>query len=411
MNLPPEITRLYSPDVGGLSNQIIALANTNGVNEPHKPPIYDKDVKSRAEQVGFIENKNYNFNRLADYLDMSVKTNHHVNGGPVVNLLEKALHLALVLPASKHVVAVNSGTSALYLAAEVNQVVSGKSHFNWLTSEFSFAPLGRGTLGSPVVVPSDSEGRLDLNALANIPADTYDGVIYTNVFAQHSNWTDLFSWCQANGKAMIVDNASGLFDRPAVNLQSNSPIEIISCDHTMPWGIGEGGILICNEEEAYIARKVANAGTGFNEKESTLAHLGANYRLSDLAASAILCRLETLESWSFYYKSQERRVRSLIIDSELPLTPLIGQTQPRSARAFTPFISKFSVATVDSSDMNLCRKYCNPTIAEQQRCYSSSTAKKLYDHLVCISNNPFNRNISNEDYSKLLKSSLVFRKD
>ena len=411
MNLPPEITRLYSPDKSKLSNQVIALANSNGVNEPHNPSVNARNGNSCIEQVGFMENKTHNLNRLADYLDISANINHYVNGSRLVNLLENAFHLALDLPANRHVVVVNSRTSAFFLAAEVNQVVSGKSSFRWLTSEFSFVPAGRGSIGTPVLAPCDAQGRLDLNALANIPADTYDGVIYTNLFAQHSNWTDLFSWCQANEKAMIVDNSTGLFDRPAVNLQAKSPIEIIACDHTMPWGIGEGGILICNEEEAYIARKLANTGTSFNEKESTLANLGANYRLSDLAASAILCRLETFESWSFFYKSQERRVKSLVIDSELPLIPLKGQTEPRSVLAFTPFISKFAVSIIGSGDRNLSQKYCKPIVAKHQRLYSGSKARRLYEHLVCISNNPFNRNISNEDYSNLLKSSLIFQKD
>ncbi len=398
MNLPNEITRLYRPDEDSLTRQLIELANSTGVNEPSKYPFCGEDAEFNGGQDGFTENKAYNFNRLKDYLDFSVKANHHANGRPIVGLLEKAVHLMLKLSPSRYVIALSSETSARYIAAAVNQVVAGKPHIKWLLSEFSNLSMGCGIPGYPVIAPCESEGRLDLQALRNIPTDTFDGVIYTNVFAQHSNWTDVFSWCKANGKAMFVDNSTGLFDRPAVNQQEDAPIEVISCDRTHPWGMSEGGFLICNEEEAQIARTLANDEVG----------VCANYQLSDLAASSILCRLETLENWTFFYQSQERRVKSLIIDSGLSLVPLTGQTQPRSSRAFTPFISPVPVSIIES-DMNaLCRKSFKPLKAQQSHYFGNNSAQILYENLVCISNNPFNRHISNQEYVELLTSSLVF---
>ncbi len=408
MNLPQEITRLYAPDGGSLTTQLIELANSTGVNEPRKLSLNSEDAKFNGGQVGFTENKAYDFNRLKDYIDFAGKANHRAKGRPVIRLLEKAVHLMLSLSPSRYVIALNSEISARYIAAAVNQVVAGKPHIKWLSSEFSNLSMSCGILGYPVIAPSDCEGRLDLQALGNIPPDTFDGVIYTNVFAQHSNWTDVFSWCKANGKAMFVDNSIGLFDRPAVNLQEDAPIEVISCDHTQPWGGSEGGFLICNEEEAYIARSLTNDGVGVGENNLTIAHVGANYQLSDLAASSILCRLETLESWTFFYQSQERRVKSLIIDSGLSLAPFTGQTQPRSSRAFTPFISPAPVSIIES-DMNaLCRKSYKPFKAQQSHYFGNERAQKLYENLVCISNNPFNRHISNEEYVELLTSSIVF---
>lgn len=321
MNLPHEITRLYAKDGGSLTTQLIELANSTGVNEPRNLSLNSEDAKFNGQQVGFTENKAYDLNRLKDYIDFSGKANHRAKGRPIVRLLEKAVHLMLSLSPSRCVIALNSEISARYIAAAVNQVVAGKPHIKWLSSEFSNLSMGCGILGYPVIAPCDSEGRLDLQALGNIPTDTFDGVIYTNVFAQHSNWTDVFSWCKANGKAMFVDNSTGLFDRPAVNLQEDAPIEVISCD---------------------------------------------------LAASSILCRLETLENWTFFYQSQERRVKSLIIDSGLTLAPLTGQQQPRSSRAFTPFISPAPVSIIES-DMNaLCRKSYKPFKAQHSHYFGNN---------------------------------------
>lgn len=407
LNLPKKITRLYAPDKASRSYQLIELAKANGV---HQAQQFTEDAKISLQQTGFIENKLYNFNRLSNYLDLSERVNRHANGGPVVSLLEDAAHLAMALPPCRHVVAVNSGTSALYIAAAVNQVLSGNRASKWLTSEFSFFSAGCGMLGNSIVAPCDHEGRLNLKALVQIPVNAYDGIVYTNVFAQHSNWSDIFAWCKANGKSLIIDNATGLLDRPDINLNENAPIEVISCHHTKPWGVGEGGLLICNEEEAGLARKLANFGAGLPERYSDMASLGANYKLSDLAAAAILCRLESIDGWELFYKSQERRVKSLIVDSELPLTPLYGQTQPRSPRAFTPFISKTPVSLIGNGERTLCRKYYKPVMSDKLKYFGDTSASELYQHIVCISNNPFNRNLSNECYLALLNSSLSFQK-
>ena len=409
INLPDKITNRYQTDKNAMAyTSHDEDAKEYGAHTFVAQGLKGEDLQACKEQPGFIENKLYDFERLKGYLDLSTRANHHANGGPVVKLLEESVKKVLNLPATRHVVAVNSGTSALYLAAAVNQIKSRKQYFKWLTSEFSFFSSGCGMLGNPVVAPCDHQGRLDLKALEKIPLNEYDGIVFTNIFSQHSDWGSLFSWCKTNKKKMIVDNATGLLDRPILDNLDEAPIEIISCHRTKPWGVGEGGVLICSEEEAIIARKLANFGVGLSYTDTSFAKLGANYKLSDLSAAAILCRLESVDSWKVFYEMQERRVKSLVIDSELPLVPLSGQSQPRSPRGFTPFISKVPVSIVDNGGIILCRKYYKPIVTIEKHSYGDARANDLYQRIVCISNNPFNRNVSNVEFINMLNSSLIF---
>ncbi len=400
MNLPKSLTRYYPRDAGYRNAMLIEMARNRGVPEP-KASAYSPTAEY-IEVPGFLENKHYDVHRLSQYLSLSVNVNRHANYGPVVQLLEEIVHNLLALPSDRHVVAVNSGTSALHIATALNHILSGAKEFRWVTSRFSFFSAACGSLAKPLFVDCDAIGRLDFQQLDLVPKEQYDGVVYTNVFSQNSDWEPLYQWCKRNGKRMVVDNATGLLDRPSINREKDAPIEIVSCHHTKPWGVGEGGFLICNEEEAPIARKLANFGVGLGE----WSWLGSNYKLSDLAAAAIIDRLETLDQWRPFYQWQERRVKSLVVDSELSLVPLKGRTDSLSPRAYTPFVAPNEVRIVSDGYPLLFRKYYKPLGGSNMEPALSSQANRLYRRIVCISNNPFNRALSNETYLTLMKSAL-----
>ena len=60
-------------------------------------------------------------------------------------------------------------------------------------------------------------------------------------------------------KSLIIDNATGLLDRPQINQEVNLPMEAISAHHTKPWGV-DGGFVICNKDEAKIISSLINFG-------------------------------------------------------------------------------------------------------------------------------------------------------
>lgn len=402
MELPWPVAQLYSGGTASRDSRLTDVVCAAGVPKPLES--IDQAESGPQDRSGFLENKLYSHGRIKQFLSLSVQANQHANYGPVTQLLEHVIHRVLELPDCKRIVAANSGTSALHVATAVNQILSRQQAFTWATSRFGFFSIACGGLAHPLFLDCNVEGRLNEEQFKALPANQCDGLVYTNVFSQHANWGALYRWCKKNGKRMVVDNATGLFDRPDINYETDSPIEIVSCHHTKPWGVGEGGFLICNQEEEAIARKLVNFGVGLNE----WSWLGSNYKLSDLSASVIIDRLELMQQWQPFYQWQERRVKSLVIDSGLPLKPLTGETNPLSPRAYTPFVADTEVNVSKSIHQSLFRKYYLPLGYADADRFRSSQASKLYGRIVCISNNPFNRALSNEEYIKLIKSSLDF---
>ena len=403
MELSWPVSQIYSAGIACRNSELTDLISDAGVSKPLE--CNDQSESEPQCRPGFLENKLYSHGRIKQVLSLSVQANQHANYGPVVELLERVVHRALALPECRRVVAVNSGTSALYVATAVNQILAREQAFTWATSRFGFFSVACGGLSHPLLLDCNAEGRLDEQQFKALPADQYDGLVYTNVFSQHSNWGGLYHWCKKNGKRMVVDNATGLFDRPDVNYEEDAPIEIVSCHHTKPWGVGEGGFLICNQEEESIARKLINFGVGLDGWN----WLGSNYKLSDLSASAIIDRLELMEYWQPFYQWQERRVKSLVIDSGLPLKPLTGETKSLSPRAYTPFVAAAEVKVLGDMRRSFSRKYYVPLGGVGDGEVSISQASQLYSRIVCISNNPFNRALSNEEYIELLRKSLSFQ--
>ena len=131
-----------------------------------------------------------------------------------------------------------------------------------------------------------------MSTLKALPLDNYDGVVLTNLFAQCSDWDDVALYCRQSGKALVVDNATGLLDRPKSALNESAPMETVSpAHHTKPWGVGEGGFIICNpDEEEALLRKMINFGVRLPHEAAFAA---TNAKLSDYSAAAI-----PLTNWS-----------------------------------------------------------------------------------------------------------------
>lgn len=331
----PVVQRNSTP-FGARLTELVRLASEKGVPSPRVMGA----LPAPAPQfpIPFIENKIYDQSRIADFLSLSVAQNHHANDGPVKRLLEEVVSSITGLPHGREVVAVSSGTSALHLAVAVH----GAKHpqMRWVASAFNFFSCGIGPLSHARILDCDGKGRFDLDALKALPLDSFDGVIYTNVFAQQADWDDVASYCRRNGKAFVVDNATGLFDRPQSAFRKDAPMEAISAHHTKPWGVGEGGFLICSKAEAKLVRRLANFGAPMAQEAAPGA---TNAKLSDLAAAAILDRLERMPQWGRYYAFQAIRAASIMTDVDRDIVTFGALEDGKSPKAHTPFLAPHPV--------------------------------------------------------------------
>jgi dTDP-4-amino-4,6-dideoxygalactose transaminase len=240
-----------------------------------------------------------------------------------------------------------------------------------------------------MVLDCDTQGGFDLDALRALPLESYDGVIYTNVFAQYSRWDAVAEFCAHHDKRLVVDNATGLLDRPCTAVNPGSPIEIISAHHTKPWGVGEGGFIICDAADEPMLRKLANFAAPLPDHAAFAA---SNYKISDLAAAAIIDRLERMPTWSPLYAEQANRMQTLMEKVGIGIMPFIGSTIPSSPRAHTPFLCPVPVDAANIHGPVTLRKYYRPLPSSAP----TPNADDLFARIFSLSNAPEMRLASDE---------------
>ncbi|TFF23303.1 DegT/DnrJ/EryC1/StrS aminotransferase family protein [Jiella endophytica] len=384
----PRVPPALRPKASRRDTALLALARDAGVSGPKRRDEVLAPVPELP--IPFIENKTYDHSRLGEFLALSVAENHHANGGPLVRLLERAVETVMGLPETRRVVAVSSGTAGLHLSCGWHRVTSGATR--WVTSAFNFFSAGIGPLAETLVLDCDADGRFDLDALKALPRDSYDGVVYTNVFAQQANWDRVAKFCRRAGKALVVDNATGLLDRPKSALLDKAPLEVVSAHHTKPWGVGEGGFVVCDEDQAETIRNLANFSARLDPSTAASAQ---NAKLSDLAAAAILDRLERMADWGRLYALQERRMKSLMIDADLGIEPFGGLSRVRSPRAHTAFLAPWPVDIHAAAGPVTLRKYYRPLRTAATHPLPTPVADDLYARIFSLSNAPEMRLVAN----------------
>ena len=271
-----------------------------------------------ARPLPFIEHKFPDLAELAEILRLSSESGYWTNFGPVCSLLESALERYLNLPPSRKVVMCSSGTAALFTWIAVKQYQAGRK-LRWVVSAYGFPSTYIGPLADAAVLDCDRAATLDLQALARLHPDTWDGVVLTNVFGLRPDVRDYLELCGNLGKELVVDNAGllGGFEREDSRWQVD---EVLSFHQTKPWGMGEGGCAVVSNDIAPLFRELTNPGLAL----AGAARAGAsNSKISDFSCALILQRLLRAPEWSCAYREQARRVLGIALDCGLiPLAPL-----------------------------------------------------------------------------------------
>lgn len=259
------------------------------------------------------------FERIAYFLKQSLSQNQVTNGGPLQKVL--ADELKQVTCSTREVILTASGTAALHALASAWSLRKGRQ-LRWATQAFTFPPSFQGPLQTMIVVDMDTThfgpSVTELEAIVH----EIDGIIVTNVFGFAANVTFYEHWCKENGKLLLFDNAA-----TAVGVIENRCIHdfgdgsIISLHETKPIGRGEGGAIFCSQGlEEYVARAI-NFGFGKAINNRVGSKHASNYRMSDIAASAILDHLENMKNDGWYQKVENLAdyAVSLLSKTELSL--------------------------------------------------------------------------------------------
>lgn len=296
----PQELGQYCAGVDAWVAQIIGLA-------PRHPYAGELDrPEPNADTVPFVEPKRPDWDRIAEICALSADAQRWANFGPVSVALGKVIERLLHLPDDRAVVPASSATAALQAIAGMHAVRAGRS-LVWAISAFGFFSTAIGPFAGRIrIVDCDRSGFLDLDLLARLDPESWDGLIVTNVFGLTADFSRYEAFCEARGKPLVIDSAFAL---PAPRPKGAKADAIISFHHTKPWGFGEGGCAIVNLENASLVRSFLNFGVG---ADNAFAAYAANGKMSDIAAAAILERLERMPSWSGLYQRQRRRIVGLV---------------------------------------------------------------------------------------------------
>ncbi|MCP4475079.1 MAG: hypothetical protein GY821_11060 [Gammaproteobacteria bacterium] len=379
----------------GCHPDAIQLTNANNI----APPQLFKPKRAYAgEKLAFIENKIADYSRIQALMQLSERQNSYVNGGPISSLLEKFIHQLLELDDDRAVVVCSSCTMGLKVLAGLEAIKRGRP-LRWLGSAFTFFSSYIATFSDINLVDCDERGILSEKILASTPIDSYDGIVFTNVFGYHHDWSWLERFCRKNNKALVIDNALGLLDRP--DKKSRTSNEAISCHQTKPWGAGEGGFIIVKKDEVTTARQFLNFGKGLTSWSWRYADNG---KISDLACAAIYERLERIPSWEIHYHWQKKRCLALINNHNIPLT-VLGETR-NSPPAYVSLLAEqpIDASMLDNPHFTLLKYYRPPQPDDYQTTVSASftNADRLYQHIVNVPCHPDMVHIDNDTITNVL---------
>lgn len=308
----------------------------------------------RRGPVRFVENKTVDFAFVQDALQLSARENHWTNFGPLTTELESQLARMLELPDARRVVMCSSGTAALFGLAGLATYRAGR-RLRWVTSAFGFHPARQGPFAGARVLDCDARGMLDLRALAALSEDAWDAALVTNVFGALEDPAPYVRLCRERGKVLVLDSALG-FDAP-YRARGDLPDEIVSFHHTKPWGMGEGGCVIVDREDADVVRSIFNFGVF---RGHATGDVSFNGKISDFASAFLLQRLRDFGEVAPRYHLQHARIAT--IARRLGYQVLGGIDRRRQATpANVPLLAPHPVAERHLENRTVVlRKYYHP---------------------------------------------------
>ncbi|GMG85607.1 hypothetical protein LNKW23_48300 [Paralimibaculum aggregatum] len=322
-------------------------------------------------RIAFVEDKQVDLATVAELLSAPATCNQWANRGPLYMTLAEAFHDHMGLSPGVAVTPCANGGLALEAMARLLEMRNGRP-LRWVGSAFSFGNLGRGWFADMALVDCGADGMLDLDAVAALGPDRYDGIVVTNIFGIWRDFARYAEFAEASGKLMLIDNAAGIGrDVP------DWPWQSFSLHHTKPYGAGEGGFAITPAEEAEALYSLMNYG---DLEPDTEPYWINNAKLSDIACAFHLDRLSREADWAPRYAEQAARVDA--IATGCGLAPLVEAPSPRPAMSL-PFLGPraIPVERVRVGGALQCAKYYKP-LARRPR------TEALFERIVNIPCHP-----------------------
>jgi dTDP-4-amino-4,6-dideoxygalactose transaminase len=324
-------------------------------------------------KIAFLEDKPTYAPLVEHLLQTSRKQNHWANHGPISQLLEKAVARLTKLPGDMCVIGCSSATSALEALVALEEEKAGRA-LRWVLPAYTFPSSLCVCRGSVQILDVGGDGQFSLAVLQAIPESSYDAVLATNLFGRSQNLKALAAFCQARKKAMVIDNATGL--DAALARKPGWPNEAISFHHTKPWGMGEGGCILCHRKDEAMLRALTSPGL----LGPVAPQRRRNAKLDDYSAARILARLLYRPRWWHIHGRQARRIEEVAGSIGFRAFGRAFHWRDGMATpAFAPMLAPqpVSQAVLDRNGRLTLQKYYRPLA-------SRPIADDLFARVVCI---------------------------
>uniref|UniRef100_A0A7S1N706 PglD N-terminal domain-containing protein n=1 Tax=Eutreptiella gymnastica TaxID=73025 RepID=A0A7S1N706_9EUGL len=350
---------------------------------PMTPPR-SQHLQCGERKINWCPFKPLDMTRFHQYILPSINCRHVTNGGPCQKLLADRFKRLIGCTEEHTVLTAANGTAALHALVAGLSIARGKP-LKVVTQAITFAPGIQGPLLGSLVVEYDQVLKGPCLQELGVHQDDFDAVLLTNCFGNIAKINLYQDWCNTHSKLLLMDNAA----TPLTNYDGiNSSLyatggAIVSLHETKPIGRGEGGIIVVPVQYAAAVHQAMNFG--FSPQNPGVPHpLGSNWRMSDIAAAAVMCHWDSLDRLIAKHLQLFTNATSYV-EQSIHMRwafPLDDGQQPGVLSAFCVTLQVSSEPVVQClRQLGIeCKQYYLPVVPRP----SCPKSWAFYDHIVCM---------------------------
>ena len=241
--------------------------------------------------------------------------------------------------------------------------------FSWISTSSCISMVG----ATPVFCDIDLESyHISLDSIKRMKSDKTKALIYTHLFGNMTDTTEIEQWCDANNIKFIEDSAqslgSSLNGRKAGTIGYASSYSFNA--NKVIAGLCGGGMLMTDDEDlAHDAKMLRRHG-----KDKDFGMLGYNSKMYNTNADIILYRFTKMEQW------QKRRQELAQIYCEMLEGDFYVQSTPIGLdHNYHKFVIRFQDKAARKATRNALNRFQKTSI-HYEKTLSSNTLYNTIDH-------------------------------
>ncbi len=253
-------------------------------------------------------------NNFNDYATFKEKVNYSItkalysgqlsNFGPLYQEFKGSLEVRFNLVEGRDVVITSSGHTALmaaYAVLDIKRLLV--PCFTFESTRVAATEMG---INVTVVDVNKYDGSFNYDVLNDIDKDSYDAIVVVAPLSSIPNLEMFDSFCKRNDKKLIIDGAATF---GTTGIHKYGDMFCMSLHATKPFPMGEGGLVICNEEYTERVEQYLTFGL---TKDKVATRRGINGKISEYSCAIGLGLLEIIDK-----HLNARKVNALYLKNKL----------------------------------------------------------------------------------------------